>query len=75
MAIVRDFVVAGNIDSGDKPNLVRWSDINNEKEWRTASVAPQSQADSQFIPDGGAIQNITGGEIGIIFLENALYRM
>ena len=75
MSIVRDFVVAGNIDSGDKPNLVKWSDINNEEEWRPASQAPQSQADSQYIPDGGAIQNITGGEIGVIFLEKALYRM
>jgi len=72
MTIVRDFVVAGNIDSGDKPNLVKWSDINNEANW---TPGPQSQADSQYIADGGAIQNITGGEIGIIFLENAIVRM
>ena len=72
MAIVRDFVVAGNIDSGDKPNLVQWSDLNNEENW---TPGPQSQADSQYLADGGAIQNITGGEIGIIFLENAIYRM
>jgi len=72
MTIVRDFVVAGNIDAGDKPNLVQWSDLNNEENW---TPSPQSQADSQYIADGGAIQNITGGEIGIIFLENAVYRM
>ena len=72
MSIVRDFVVAGNIDSGDEPNLVQWSDINNEENW---TPGPQSQADSQYLADGGAIQNITGGEIGIIFLENAVYRM
>jgi len=72
MAIVRDFVVAGNIDAGDAPNLVKWSDLNNEENW---TPSPQSQADSQYIADGGAIQNITGGEIGIIFLENAVYRM
>ena len=72
MTIVRDFVVAGNIDSGDKPNLVQWSDLNNEENW---TPSPQSQADSQYLADGGAIQNITGGEIGIIFLENAIYRM
>ena len=72
MTIVRDFVVAGNIDAGDKPNLVKWSDLNNEENW---TPGPQSQADSQYIADGGAIQNITGGEIGIIFLENAIYRM
>jgi hypothetical protein len=72
MTIVRDFVVAGNIDAGDDPNLVKWSDLNNEENW---TPSPQSQADSQYIADGGAIQNITGGEIGIIFLENAVYRM
>ena len=72
MAIVRDFVVAGNIDAGDKPNLVQWSDINQEDNWKPGQ---QSQADSQYLADGGAIQNITGGEIGIIFLENAVYRM
>ena len=72
MTIVRDQVVAGNIDAGDKPNLVKWSDLNNEENW---TPGPQSQADSQFIADGGAIQNITGGEVGIIFLENAVYRM
>ena len=72
MSIVRDFVVAGNIDSGDDPNLIKWSDLNNEENW---TPGPQSQADSQYIADGGAIQNITGGEIGIIFLENAVYRM
>ena len=72
MTIVRDFVVAGNIDSGDKPNLVKWSDLNNEENW---TPGPQSQADSQYLADGGAIQNITGGEIGVIFLENAIYRM
>ena len=31
MTIVRDFVVAGNIDAGDKPNLIQWSDLNNEE--------------------------------------------
>ena len=72
MTIVRDFVVAGNIDSGDKPNLVKWSDLNNEENW---TPGPQSQSDSQYLADGGAIQNITGGEIGVIFLENAIYRM
>ena len=33
MTIVRDFVVAGNIDAGDAPNLVKWSDLNNEENW------------------------------------------
>ena len=72
MAIVRDFVVAGNIDAGDSPNLVQWSDINIEGNWKPGA---QSQADSQYLADGGSIQAITGGEIGIIFLDQAVYRM
>ena len=72
MGIVRDFVVAGNIDSGEFPNLVQWSDLNDEENWTPSA---SSQADSQYLPDGGAIQAITGGEIGMIFLDNAIYRM
>ena len=72
MSVVRDFVVAGNMDSGDKPNLLKWSDLNNEENW---TPGPQSQADSQYLADGGAILNITGGEIGMIFMEGAVYRM
>ena len=71
MAIVRDFIVAGNIGAGDDPNKLMWSDLNREDNW---TPGPQSQADSQFIADGGAIQNITGGEIGIIFMDEAIYR-
>ena len=72
MTIVGDQVVAGNIGSGDDPNLVMWSDLNAEDRW---TPGPASQADSQYIADGGAIQNITGGEIGIIFMDEAIYRM
>ena len=72
MTIVRDQVVAGNIGAGDDPNLVMWSDLNIEGNWKPG---PASQADSQYIADGGAILNMTGGEIGMIFLENAVYRM
>ena len=72
MTIVRDQVVAGNIGAGDDPNLVMWSDLNIEGNWTPGA---SSQADSQFIADGGAILNMTGGEIGMIFLENAVYRM
>lgn len=67
---VRDFVVTGH-QSGN-PNRVQWSDINNETSW-TPSAA--SQADSQDIPDGGDIVGLTGGEFGLIFLQNAIHRM
>lgn len=71
IAIVRDFVFAGNIAGGTDANKVQWSDINDETNWTSGST---SQSDYQIIPDGGNIQAITGGEFGIIFLEKTLVR-
>ena len=68
MAIVRDFVFANDVD---KPNLVKWSDINNHENW---TPGPTSQADSQYLADGGAIVNILGGEQAIILMETAVQR-
>jgi hypothetical protein len=70
VTVVRDFVSAAN-DSAN-PNRVYWSDINDETNWTSGTT---SQADFQDIPDGGAIQGITGGEFGLILLERAIYRM
>ena len=71
IAIVRDFVFAGNISGGTDAVKVQWSDINNETVWASGST---SQADYQIIPEGGNIQAITGGEFGLIFLEKAVVR-
>ena len=71
IAIVRDFVFAGNISGGTDADKVQWSDINNETVWASGST---SQADYQIIPEGGNIQAITGGEFGLIFLEKAVVR-
>jgi hypothetical protein len=71
IAVVRDFVVLGNISAA--PQTVRWSAINNSDSW-TANAA--TLADSQLLPgDGGWIQKIIGGEYGIIFQERAIWRM
>ena len=70
LAVVRDFVVAANLV--DAPNKLQWCDINDETNWNTGNA---SQSDFQIIADGGTIQNITGGEFGIILLEKAIYRM
>jgi hypothetical protein len=70
VTVVKDFVVTGNQSS--YPNRVQWSDINNETSW-TPSAA--SQADSQDIPDGGDIVGMTGGEFGLVFLQNSIHRM
>ena len=71
IAIVRDFVFAGNISTGDEFDKVQWSDINDETDW---VPGPTSQSDYQIIADGGNIQAVTGGEFGIIFLEKSLVR-
>lgn len=70
VTVVRDFVVAANTSSA--PSTVYWSDINDETDWTPSTT---SQSDSQFIPDGGDIRGITGGEFGIVLLEKAIVRM
>lgn len=72
VTVVRDFVVAANLDSGANFNKVQWSDINDETDWVSGGA---SQSDFQILPDGGNITGITGGEFGLIFLERAIYRM
>jgi len=72
VTVVRDFVVAANLDSGTNSNKVQWSNINDETNW-TAGAA--SQSDFQIISDGGNIHGMTGGEVGLIFLDRAIVRM
>jgi len=72
VTVVRDFVVAANLDAGTNPQKVIWSDINDETNWLSGTT---SQSDYQIIPDGGNITGLTGGEIGLIFLEKAIVRM
>lgn len=71
LTVVRDFVVAGYTSSTDSQKI-QWSGINDETAWTTS---PTNQSDYQIIPDGGAVQNITGGEFGIVLLERSIYRM
>ena len=72
VAVVRDFVVAANLDSGVESNKVQWSDINDESDWTSGAT---SQSDFQYISDGGNITGLTGGEFGLILLERAIVRM
>jgi hypothetical protein len=72
VAVVRDFVVAANLDNGTNANKVQWSDINDETDWTSGAT---SQSDFQIIPDGGNITGITGGEFGLVLLERAIVRM
>lgn len=72
VTVVRDFVVAANLDSGTNSNMIQWSDINDEADWTPGAT---SQADYQIIPDGGNIHGITGGEFGLILMDRAIIRM
>jgi len=72
VTVVRDFVVAAHLDAGTNPNKVIWSDISDETNWVSGTT---SQSDYQLIPDGGNITGLTGGEIGLIFLERSIVRM
>lgn len=78
IATVRDFVVLGNVfqdssASGVYAQRVRWCAINNPDSW-TADAA--TLADHQdLVGDGGPVMKIVGGEYGVIFQRNAIWRM
>lgn len=72
ITVVRDFVVGANIGGGLYPNRVQWSDLNDETDWVSGAT---SQADYQDLPDGGNITGITGGEFGLVLMENSIARM
>ena len=69
IAVVREFVVLGNIVSAQ--NRVQWSASNNSTSWTTGT----NEANQQDIPDGGVVQAIVGGEVGYIFMERQIVRM
>ena len=73
IAIVREFVVLGNINDGTAyPARVRWSGINNSASW---AVSETTQADYQDLQgDGGWIQKVIGGENGYVFYERGIWR-
>lgn len=74
IAIIKDFVVLGNIsDSAANVQRVRWSAINNSGAW---SVDATTLADFQDLPgEGGWVQKIISGEQGYVFQERAIWRM
>lgn len=78
IATVRDFVVIGAVHqstsaSGIYAQRVRWCAINNPDSW-TADAA--TLADHQdLVGEGGPVKKIIGGEYGVIFQRNAIWRM
>lgn len=67
---VGDFIMTGN--QATARNRVQWGPIDNNGSWTPSQV---TQADSQDLPDGGAIQGIVGYDLaGTIFQEFAIRR-
>ncbi len=74
IAVVRDFLVLGNVDDGTQyPNRVQWSGINNNETW-TPSLNTLSDY-QDLVGDGGWVQKIVGGEFGLVFTERSIHRM
>jgi hypothetical protein len=74
LAVVRSFVVLGNIDDGTHyPNKVQWSGQNLETSWGSSAA---TQADSQVLAgDGGTVQAIMSGDTGLILQERSIWEM
>ena len=74
IASVRDFVVVANtFDStdGNVPSRVRWSAFNDETDW---TVSASTLSDFQDLKTA-AVERIFGGEFGVIFQKNSVWRM
>ena len=69
LAVVRGFVVAGYA-SGDASKIA-WSDNGNPTVWTPGT----GEAGIYFMPSGGDITGVVGGEYGLIFQENRILRM
>lgn len=72
IAIVKEQIVLGNLDDGGiRPNVVKWSGLNNETQW----TAGTNQSGEQTLLSGGDVMRVVGGDYGVIFMESAIYRM
>lgn len=75
VAVVGDFVVAGNTFDGTDGAVrdrVRWSAIGNELDW---TVSPTTLSDFRDLKAGGGIQQIIGGQFGVVLAEKSVWRM
>lgn len=74
IAVIRDFVVMANtfdaVD-GEVPFRVRWSAFGNETDW---TVSPSTLADYQDLKIS-RVERIFGGEYGVIFQPDNVWRM
>lgn len=77
IAVVKDFLVLANLAS--LPMRLQWCGLNNCEDWGAGQAVPGSnpttQADFNDEPDGGQINGIIGGEMGVVFQESAIRQM
>ena len=69
LAVVRDFVMAFNVDGMGQ--RTQWSEVSNASGWEVG----QNQSDYQDTPDGGPITAGFGGEYGLQFQEKKITRI
>lgn len=69
VSVVGDFVVLSGLTNN--PNRIQWCSINNPTEW----IPGTNQGDYNEFPDGGYVQGVAGGEIGLVFQDRAIRRM
>lgn len=69
-AVVRSFVMLGNWIGNE--NGVAWSAIDNAEEYNTNGT---NQSDQTFLPSGGPVLRILGGEVGIVFAQSSIHRL
>ncbi len=67
-AVVGDFVFIGNWAGNE--NWVAWSGFQDAEGWTQGD----NQSSQRFIPSGGPVQKILGGEVAIVFCTTSIHR-
>ena len=72
---VQNIVVLGNINDGTHyADTIAWSGFNAETNWGNPNPATQSDR-QKLAGDGGDVQAILGGDVGVIFTERSIWTM
>lgn len=78
IAVIRDFLVVGyTYDSvdGTKSKRIRWSAIGDITDWTVSASTQSDYQDLNSATSGGIIKAIRGGEYGVVFQEETIWRM
>lgn len=74
ITVIRDFVVVANTfdtTDGNVPSRVRWSAFNDETDW---TVSASTLSDFQDLKTA-SVNKVLGGEFGVVFQSNSVWRM